>query len=76
MTQMSRSHLPWQGQTGYVDHEIIAKYLKRDTTAASKRAGPIYYIAGPPPMVAVLRVMLNKAGIDDDDIRTEDFTGY
>jgi hypothetical protein len=27
-------------------------------------------------MVANLHTMLNKAGIDDDEIRTEDFTGY
>jgi hypothetical protein len=27
-------------------------------------------------MVAGLRAMLNDAGIDDDDIRTEEFTGY
>jgi ferredoxin-NADP reductase len=33
-------------------------------------------MAGPPAMVAGLRAMLNKAGIDDDDIRTEEFTGY
>ena len=36
---------------------------------------PVYYIAGPPPMVAALRTMLNNAGTDDD-IRTEDLTGY
>jgi ferredoxin-NADP reductase len=36
----------------------------------------VYYIAGPPPMVAALHAMLNAAGIDDDDLRTEDFAGY
>jgi hypothetical protein len=36
----------------------------------------IYYIAGSPPMVAGLHAMLSEAGIDDDDIRTEDFSGY
>jgi ferredoxin-NADP reductase len=39
-------------------------------------SGPIYYMAGPPAMVAGLRTMLNKAGVDDDDIRTEEFAGY
>ena len=38
--------------------------------------GPIYYMAGPPAMVAGLRTMLNAAGVDDDDIRTEEFSGY
>jgi Na+-transporting NADH:ubiquinone oxidoreductase subunit NqrF len=37
--------------------------------------GPIYYIAGPPAMVAGLRKMLVTANIDEDDIRTEDFAG-
>jgi ferredoxin-NADP reductase len=76
MTQMSGSHLPWEGETRYIDHGMIAKHLQSDTFPGSNPTGPIYYIAGPPQMVAGLRMMLNKAGIDDDDIRTEEFTGY
>ena len=38
--------------------------------------GPIYYIAGPPPMVAAMRQTLVSAGIDEDDIRAEEFAGY
>jgi ferredoxin-NADP reductase len=38
--------------------------------------GPIYYSAGPPGMVAAMRQMLTDSGIGDDDIRTEEFTGY
>jgi ferredoxin-NADP reductase len=52
------------------------KHLQSDTSSGKKLLGPIYYMAGPPAMVAGLRTMLNKAGIDDDDIRTEEFTGY
>jgi len=37
---------------------------------------PIYYIAGPPAMVAGMRQILNRAGISDDDIRAEEFAGY
>jgi ferredoxin-NADP reductase len=33
-------------------------------------------VAGPPAMAKGLRAMLNDAGIDDDDIRTEEFGGY
>ena len=76
MTQMSGSHLPWKGEVGYIDHQLIVKYLQSDTSSGKKLLGPIYYMAGPPAMVAGLRTMLNKAGIDDDDIRTEEFTGY
>jgi ferredoxin-NADP reductase len=38
--------------------------------------GPIYYIAGPPAMVGAMRQMLADAGVDEDDIRTEEFAGY
>jgi ferredoxin-NADP reductase len=76
MSRMSGSRLPWQGETGYIDHGMIAKYVQSDTSSGSNPTGPIYYIAGPPQMVGGLRMMLNKAGIDDDDIRTEEFTGY
>ncbi|WP_437475816.1 FAD-dependent oxidoreductase [Sorangium sp. So ce1014] len=76
MTQMSRSHLPWKGETGYIDHALIGKYLQSSTSPGNQITGPIYYLAGPRAMVAGLRAMLNKAGVDDDDIRTEEFTGY
>jgi ferredoxin-NADP reductase len=38
--------------------------------------GPIYYIAGPPAMVAATRRTLSEVGVDEDDIRTEEFAGY
>ncbi len=37
---------------------------------------PLYYIESPPGMVSGLRAMLNDNGVDDDDIRTEEFPGY
>ncbi len=37
---------------------------------------PIYYIAGSPAFVKGLHNTLNKTGLDDDDIRVEDFAGY
>ena len=76
MTQMSASRLPWKGETGYIDRAMIEKHLLGHTSPASNRSGAIYYIAGPARMVAGLRAMLNEAGINDDDIRTEEFTGY
>ncbi len=76
MTKMSDSRQPWSGETGYITHELIEKYLKRGPSRGQELPGPIYYMAGPAAMVAGLRTMLNKAGIDDDDIRTEEFTGY
>jgi ferredoxin-NADP reductase len=54
----------------------VLQTMPLGTSPGHDLTGPIYYIAGPPQMVAGLRMMLNKAGIDDDDIRTEEFTGY
>ena len=39
-------------------------------------AAPIAYVAGPPAMVEAMRTALAQAGIDEDDIRSEDFFGY
>jgi len=69
MTEMEKSHRPWNGETGLIDQEMLGRYLKG-------AASPIYYIAGPPAMVKGLHEMLNKAGMNDDDIRAEEFVGY
>jgi ferredoxin-NADP reductase len=69
MTDMSRSHRPWQGETGVINQEMLAKHLK-------SAASPIYYMAGPPGMVGAMRTLLNGMGVDDGDIRTEEFAGY
>jgi ferredoxin-NADP reductase len=69
MTGMEKSRLPWQGERGVINKEMLDKHLK-------DAASPIYYIVGPPGMVKGLHSMLQAAGIDDDDLRTEEFTGY
>jgi len=69
MTDMPRSRKSWDGETGFIRKEMLSKYL-------SKLQGPVYYIAGPPAMVAAMREMLVTAGVDEDDIRTEEFAGY
>jgi Na+-transporting NADH:ubiquinone oxidoreductase subunit NqrF len=37
---------------------------------------PIYYMAGPPAMVSGMRKMLVEFGVDEYDIRSEEFAGY
>jgi ferredoxin-NADP reductase len=69
MTEMSRSKKTWNGETGRINKEMLSKYL-------NDLRGPIYYIAGPPAMVSGLRKMLVASGVDEDDIRTEEFAGY
>jgi ferredoxin-NADP reductase len=69
MTRMDRSRLPWSGETGYITARMIESRV-------GTLQGPIYYIAGPPAMVAAMREMLVNDGVDEDDIRTEEFSGY
>ena len=69
MTRMQDSRQPWMGEKGMVD----AGLLKR---IASELPDPIYYVAGPPEMVAALRGTLEGAGVDSDDVRSEEFYGY
>ena len=69
MTKMEESKTSWQGEHGFINKEMLDKYLK-------DAASPIYYIAGPPAMVKALHDMLQAAGIHNNDIRTEEFTGY
>ena len=38
--------------------------------------GPIYYIAGPSRMVNAITNMLNSSGVNEDDMRTEEFGDY
>jgi ferredoxin-NADP reductase len=69
MTDMRDSRLPWTGETGMIDEAL----LKR---VAADLPNPIYYVAGPPAMVAAVREALERAGVDGDDVRTEEFYGY
>jgi ferredoxin-NADP reductase len=69
MTEMEKSHQPWDGETGLIDQGMLGRHLKG-------AASPIYYIAGPPVMVKGLHEMLSKAGINDSDIHAEEFAGY
>lgn len=59
----------WKGETGFFTQEILQKYI-------GDLSLPIYYISGPPSMVTSIRKTINEAGIDDDNIRTEEFSGY
>lgn len=69
MTDMAASGQPWMGETGLVD----AALLKRATEGLPD---PVYYVVGPPAMVGAMRSTLEAAGVDSDDIRSEEFYGY
>jgi ferredoxin-NADP reductase len=60
---------PWQFERGRIDAAMLDRHLDGVTDA-------IYYLTGPPAMVKALRMLLVDMGVDEDDIRTEEFTGY
>jgi len=52
-----------------INHALLEKYLKGASS-------PVYYITGPPAMTKAMHTMLMDAGVDDDNIRIEEFAGY
>ncbi|WP_206106650.1 ferredoxin reductase domain-containing protein [Ilyomonas limi] len=68
MTATERSE-EWQGERGVFTGEMLQKYIG-DLTL------PHYYVSGPAAMVTAICKTLNEAGVDDDNIRTEEFPGY
>jgi ferredoxin-NADP reductase len=69
VTQPEKARTPWRGETGRISIDILSKWIP-DLSV------PIYYIAGPPGMVAGVGQMLVGAGISEQDIRAEEFAGY
>ena len=69
MTEMEKSKRPWNGETGFIDKVMLIRFVP-------DVAAPIYYIAGPPAMVTAMKETLTGAGVNEDDIRSEDFAGY
>ena len=69
MTDMEHSARVWHGESAFIDGNMLSRHIP-------DIRGPIYYLAGPPAMVTALRDVLLKAGVDEDDIRAEEFAGY
>ncbi len=69
LTRTDKSYPGWNRETGHISSEMLS-------TKVGILRGPIYYVAGPPTMVAATRLTLIEVGVDEDDIRTEEFPGY
>ena len=54
---------------GFVDAAMIQR-------ATEGLPAPIFYVAGPPAMVEAMKAALEKAGVEDTDVRSEEFFGY
>lgn len=59
----------WNGERGRIDEAMLRRHI-------SNLDAPIYYLAGPEGMVKAMRQLLVGMGINEDNIRTEEFTGY
>jgi len=69
MSEADKSQRSWSGERGLINRPLLGRYLK------GLRA-PVYYITGPPAMVKAMHTMLSDAGVDEDNIRIEEFAGY
>lgn len=59
----------WSGEHGHIDEAMLKRHVP-DIHA------PIYYLAGPAHMVQAMFKMLVDAGVDEDNIRAEEYSGY
>jgi ferredoxin-NADP reductase len=59
----------WQGETRHVDGQFLKDHLG-DTE------NKLYYVSGPPKVVEAVASSLKQAGIAEDNIKTDSFSGY
>jgi ferredoxin-NADP reductase len=68
-SSIAKSLGTWNGERGFIDRNMIERYVSDLST-------PIYYIAGPADFVTAMRTMLVEAKVDEESIRFEEFAGY
>ncbi len=59
----------WTAEEGHIDEPFLKKHIKN-------LAKPIFYVAGPPGMVAGTTQLLIEVGVKEDNIKFEEFAGY
>ena len=58
----------WRGEHGFITREMIERHV-------GDIASPVFYLAGPPAMVAAMATLLKNAGVKPENIRAEEFAG-
>jgi ferredoxin-NADP reductase len=71
MTRAADSKQPWTGEKRRLTAESL-----RDWLPHGERAASVHYVAGPEGFVHGAAEALKAAGVDEDQIRTEEFPGY
>lgn len=69
MTGAAGEGPPWTGETGYINAEMLMRFI-------GDLKSPVYYAAGPEGLVTALGKTLAEAGVSEADIRVEEFSGY
>ncbi|WP_348266782.1 FAD-dependent oxidoreductase [Edaphobacter paludis] len=69
MTEVDNSYTQWSGETGYITEAMLRKHLP-------DLDRPIYYLTGPPQMVAAMQKLLKNARVREANVRSEEFSGY
>lgn len=69
MTDTQQTGSDWSGHTGYIDWSMITNHIPQPENA-------IFYTAGPKGMVSAMRELLVEHDISEDNIRSEEFSGY
>ena len=69
MAEADKSSQPWKGETGFIRRDMLERHLP-------DLLSPVYYFAGPPGMTMAMQSMLAGFGIDENDMRSEEFYGY
>jgi ferredoxin-NADP reductase len=59
----------WEFEMGKLDRQMLSRHL-------SDLNAPVYYVVGPPAMVAAMKELLDDIGIDELQVKSEDFAGY
>ncbi|HET6511136.1 MAG TPA: FAD-dependent oxidoreductase [Candidatus Kapabacteria bacterium] len=59
----------WSGERGFIDRAMIGRHVKDVTNS-------VFYIAGPPQMVAAMKAMLLESGVSEANVKVDDFLGY
>ena len=63
-------------ETKNSNFKLHATFKRLNAETLNPSPEPRYYLAGPPGFVAGMRAILDEAGMDEDNIRTEEFSGY
>jgi ferredoxin-NADP reductase len=69
MTQADKARQPWGGERGQVNADFLRSHIAEIATS-------IFYLAGPPGLVAAVTKAVSEAGVDPAHVRSEEFTGY